>query len=443
MPKDKSQLVSFVGVVFLALVLPGILKVSNGVIRYFVGAEGRLAAINVETYRTLGPLPQPWRALAQGGDELSTFLDKEAVKVAAIKPEVIRIDHIYDQFKVVGKSNGQITFNWSDLDLLVNKIASVGAIPFFSLSYMPEAISSGDILAEPTSWNDWSLVVQKTIEHYSGELGMENVYYEVWNEPDLFGNWKMGGKKDYKNLYLYASQGAQKARGVKPFKFGGVATTGLYKNWIESFFPFVLQNKLRLDFFSWHRYDADIFQYAEDVQNVDNWIDRHPYFAHVEKVLSEFAADSKQGGANDTTEGAAHLVSVGRELMGRIKYGINFSVTGQWGIVGKPRYEAMKMLSTLGGDRLGLTGEGTWVRAIAAKDGKKYQVILVNYDPRNKHSEVVPLNFLSMEGGVFNIKTSYLGGSIKTEEVATSGGVLQRQIVLTPNSVVLVEVEGK
>lgn len=439
--KDKSQVISFIGVVFLALILPGVLKVSNGIVRYFVGAEGRLAAINVETYRSLGPLPQPWRALAQGGDELKTFLDSDPGRVAAIKPEVIRIDHIYDQFGIVSKNGDVLVFNWTELDKLVNQIASVGATPFFSLSYMPQAIASGDIISEPKNWNEWSTVVQKTIEHYSGEMKLDDVYYEVWNEPDLFGGWKMGGKKDYKNLYMYASAGAQKARGTRPFKFGGVATTGLYKNWIDVFFPFVLQNKLRLDFFSWHRYDADIFQYAEDVQNVDGWIDRHPYFASVEKIVSEFAADNKQGGANDTMEGAAHLVSVNRELMGRVKYGMNFSVTGQWGIIGKPRYEALKVLASLGGQRLGLTGEGSWVRAIAAREGKSYQVLLTNYDPKGRHSEVVPVNFLNIEGSTFTVKTSLLGGPTNTIKVATSGGVLQQKVLMNPNSVVLVQVE--
>ena len=78
-------------------------------------------------------------------------------------------------------------------------------------------------------------MVQRTIEHYSGEKGIANVYYEVWNEPDLFGKWTMGGNKDYKKLYLYASRGAQAARVSQTFKFGGPATTGLYKNWLDQF----------------------------------------------------------------------------------------------------------------------------------------------------------------------------------------------------------------
>ena len=114
---------------------------------------------------------------------------------------------------------------------------------------MPLAISKGDIVDEPKDWNEWALTVQRTIEYYSGEKGIANVYYEVWNEPDLFGKWTMGGNKDYKKLYLYASRGAQAAQVSQTFKFGGPATTGLYKNWLDRFFPFILENQLRLDFF--------------------------------------------------------------------------------------------------------------------------------------------------------------------------------------------------
>jgi len=60
---------------------------------------------------------------------------------------------------------------------------------------MPGVIAKdGNIINPPNDWNEWTLVVQKTIEHYSGknDRNMNGVYYEVWNEPDLaqFGGWK-------------------------------------------------------------------------------------------------------------------------------------------------------------------------------------------------------------------------------------------------------------
>ena len=437
--KVREQVISFGGVIILALSLPILLKLLNSVTKLLVGAEGRLAAIAVETDHPLGPMPQPWRVLAQGGEELTTFLDSTSVQVAAVKPQYIRIDHIYDGFNVVSRDGGQLKFDWTQLDALVGKIQAVGAKPFLSLSYMPPNISSGDIVAEPNDYSEWALVVQKTIEHYSGDKGINGVYYEVWNEPDLFGKWTMGGKKDYKKLYLYASRGAQAARGVKSFKLGGPATTALYKNWMDNFFPFILDNKLRLDFFSWHRYDQNLEKYTEDVDNVQRWLDSHPYFANVEKIVTEMGPSSEKGGVNDTRVGAIHLLGVARELLFKIKYGFTFSVTGNWGIIGKPRYTALAMLSKLGNLRLGLTGEGTWVRAMATQSDDTYQVLVINYDPRGIHSEVVPVSFINLQPGSFTLKQTIMGAKTITEHIATDAAILQRQVPLTPNSAVLLE----
>ncbi|KKU03108.1 MAG: hypothetical protein UX99_C0002G0061 [Candidatus Amesbacteria bacterium GW2011_GWB1_47_26] len=436
----RDQIISLGGVVILALALPLLLKGVNYVQKLMVGAEGRLAAITVETDRVLGPMPQPWRALAQGGEDLLGFMDQVGGQVAGVKTQYVRIDHIYDGFNVVG--NG-LTFNWTGLDRVVDKIRAAGATPFLSLSYMPLAISKGDILDEPRDWNEWSLVVRKTIEHFSGEKNIPGVYYEVWNEPDLFGKWTMGGNKDYKKLYLYASRGAQAARVSQSFKFGGPATTGLYKNWMDRFFPFILENRLRLDFFSWHRYDADLAKYSQDVAFVNRWIESHPYFANVEKVISEMGPDSEKGGQNDTRAGAAHLLAVMRELLYQIKYVFTFSVTGQWGVVGKPRYEALRLLSNLGDQRLAVTGDGTWVRAFGAKKGDAYQVLVVNYDPKGRHSEVVPVTFVNLSSENFLLRQITMGGGTIQSEVATTEAILQREIPMTPNSAVLLELTPK
>jgi hypothetical protein len=439
----RDQIISLIGVLAMAALLPGILRLTNRAIRFIVGAEGRLAAVTVETDRILGPLPAPWRAMAQGGEEVKTFLDGTAGEVKMARPAYIRIDHIYDQFKVVSRGNSGLEFNWTELDGVVAKIQEVGARPFLSLSYMPQAISSGDILAKPRDWNEWSLVVQKTVEHFSGDLGIENVYYEVWNEPDLFGEWKINGNKDYKTLYLYASRGAQKASGVRPFKLGGPGTTGLYKNWLEVFFPYILENRLRLDFFSWHRYDGDVLKYLEDAQNVEAWLDRHPYFVKVEKIVTEMGPQAEIGGANETKTGAAHLVAAMREMMFKVNLAFNFAVKGQWGMVGKPRMEALKLLSDLGEQRLSLTGEGTWIRAIGAKKGDTYQVILSNYDQKESHSEVVPVTFINLNGREFVVRRKPLGGKMIETYVATTEAMLQQEVAMTPNSVVLLELVPK
>ncbi len=450
MDKRREQIISFGGVVALALALPIFLRGVNYLNRVLVGAEGRLAAIGVETNHPLGPLPQPWRALAQGGEELPTFLDNTSPLVQAINPSYIRIDHIYDQFDVVNGSGGNLTYDWTKLDTLVDKITTTGAKPFLSLSYMPSALTATDTVGEPKDYNDWTTLVQKTIEHYSGQKEIEGVYYEVWNEPDLFGKWTMGGKKDYKKLYSYASRGATSATNVRPFKLGGPGTTGLYKNWVDGFFPYILQNNLRLDFYSWHRYGPQIDQYVKDVADVDAWLDSHPYFSGVEKIVSEMGPNSEKDQTGNTKLGAAQLISVNREMMSKIKYAFTFSVKdganspSGWGILGPqgqitPRYQALKLLNLLGPNRLSVTGEGTWVTAIAAQNAQSYQVLVSNYDSSSAHSEIVPVTFLNLTPGQFILKQTTLDGNTSQEEMATSESVLQKTLPLAPNTAVLLE----
>ena len=443
MSKTRENWWSAAGVVALALALPIFLRGVNYLQRLLVGAETRLAAIGVDTQGILGPMPAPWRAVAQGGEEIKTFLDGNAPRVFLWRPEQIRIDHIYDQFGVVNREVGELKFDWRELDLLVDKIASTGAKPFFSLSYMPAVISSGDEVAPPKSWDEWALVVQRTIEHYSGEKGFDGLYYEVWNEPDLFGKWTTRGERNYLKLYEYAARGAQNARGVRPFKLGGPATTGLYKEWIDKLLSNVAQKNLKFDFYSWHRYDADLQKYNEDVVNIDRWLDAYPTFARVEKIVSETGFSSERITENDTRVAGAHLIAVARELMFKAKYGFNFSVTGGWGMLNKPRGEALKMLSGLGSARLSVTGEGSFVKAIAAKSEDSVQVLVVNYDPRQNHYEVVPVTFLNINPGAYVLKETFWDGKITRREVATDAATWQKELPMTPNSVVLLELSPK
>jgi hypothetical protein len=197
---------------------------------HFSQAFGIPANIIVNTKSNQGVLQPIWQNLAQGGEEKNLRFDELNPLIKKLQPRYIRIDHLYDFYNPVSKNNGVLTYDWAALDNAVDQILATGALPFFSLSYMPPAIAATDIVSPPTDWNDWSLVIQATVQHYSGrgDKNLNNVIYEVWNEPDLFGDWKLYGPKDYRTLYTYAVKGAQKATNVNNFKIGGPAITAPY-----------------------------------------------------------------------------------------------------------------------------------------------------------------------------------------------------------------------
>ena len=141
--------------------------------QYMSRAAKVKANIVIDVTKTSGPFPDRWKALAQGGEEAGVRMFENVIpQVSELYPSMIRIDHIYDFYDVVARDgSGNLNFNFDKLDATVCDIYHTGAKPFFSLGYMPPTMSEdGTLIGKPKEWSEWSLLVQKTIERYSGKL---------------------------------------------------------------------------------------------------------------------------------------------------------------------------------------------------------------------------------------------------------------------------------
>jgi beta-xylosidase len=457
----KFPLGKFLSLIFLLLVLPFLVIAGQRIQQYLGRAGGIPANIIVETKTNLGTLPQPWQALAQGGEEKEQMLSNVIPLLKPLSPRYIRIDHIYDFYDVVGgEKNGKMTFNFSKLDQVVNDILATGAKPMLSLSYMPPVISSGDVTDPPANWFDWQEVVRATIEYYSGRTGknLTDVYYEVWNEPDLFGKWKIA---DYRLLYLYAAQGASQAKNVNSFKIGGPGTTAFYKNWLEDFVKYVYQNDLRLDFFSWHKYSTDPGEFLADINFIDSLLAQHGGSYLLPKFITEWGSTPENSPFHDTNFDAAHTVAVIRQILDRVDLTFTFEIKdgppppgknfwGRWGVLThetaglskKPKYFALQLLDKMRGERLKITGEGTWVTGFAGKDNQTVKLILVNYDKDGRNSENVPITFTGLEPGTYTLGQTFLGGKTLTTSENVVISDWSKTIYMPPNTVLLLEFKG-
>src|SRR3990170_4581626 len=290
--KITTIIILFIGILFSVFII--------AYFQYLSVAAPVKANLVIDVKKTRGPVPARWKALAQGGEEMGVRMLANVIpQVAALYPRYIRIDHIYDYYEVVSRNNtGNLKFNWLKLDDTVCDIFRTGAKPFFSLGYMPSVMSEdGSLVSKPNNWEEWSFLVQKTVERYSGTITrlcgqisgpwLTDIYYEVWNEPDLetFGKWT---QNDYKTLYFYSSLGAQKATNVNKFLLGGPATTSLYRNWITQLLDFVKQNDLRIDFLSWHHYSKETQNFDSQIQQLNSWLAVPQYNAYrfLPKVIS-------------------------------------------------------------------------------------------------------------------------------------------------------------
>lgn len=76
------------------------------------------------------------------------------------------------------------------------------------------------------------------------------------------------------------------------------------------------------------------------------------------------------------------------------------------------------------------------------KNSSTFQTLIVNYDPKNSHTETVPITFLNLSPGPYQLKTSpYLGKTnIKTITVSTSS--YTENLYLAPNTAYLLELKA-
>ena len=463
---SKRQILTLVVLFFLLLVLP--LAVYLVRQQQIIRKKAAVLPPNiiVDTQNILGPLPRFWSGLAQGGEEEKPNLDDLKEELKALTPSYIRLDHIFDFYNIVYRKRDQsLGFNFKTLDQRIQDILKTGATPFICLSYMPSLLSSGNEIDLPVVWEAWQLLVQKTVEHISGKdgLNLKNVYYEVWNEPDLFGRFSIGGRKDYRLLYFWSVTGAQKAENVNQFKIGGPATTYLNPNFIPGFLDYVAYSNVRLDFVSWHVYSFNEEQIVQDSQVLSGWLNRYPSLLGVGKIVSEWGIEAAKSFRHAQNVSAAYTAATIAKTAGTVDLALAFEIKDNpndfgsgWGIfthesagkIPKPRYFALWLAKFLKSLRLALFGEGSYVKAIATKDpDETISLLLANYSPFYFPSDTaVPVTFNRLYNGIYKLKTSILNeeGEIETPDPKTftiTNGVLTDSVFLPKNTVALLQLE--
>lgn len=468
----RSRLPQLLILLVIFLGLPVGLYLVGRVTGFFGRAFGTPANLLIDMSASFSRSPLVWQNLAQGGEENGRMLSSVIAKVKPLRPKYVRIDHIYDYYNTAKKENGQVVTDWTQLDQTINDITAMGAKPLLALSYMPPSFtSSGKDTDLPTNWGDWEYLVQKTVEHISGtkSLNISGVYYEVWNEPDLFGGFKTYGNKNYLDLYAHSVAGANRAGGVNAFKIGGPSSTGLYQSWVTDFLKFVSDNNIRLDFYSWHRYSKSLDDYESDVKNYKTWSSTFPISANLETMITEIGPNGDVDKVYDTGFAAIHTIATSAILEDKLDKTFIFEIKdgagpsklwGRWGIftndkygdpTAKPRFSAIAFLNNMIGNRVNVAGQGSWVKAFAKSDGITTRTLVVNYDQYGSHNEAVPMTFVnippSSPGGIvrnFEFRRTDYGGGISLDlPVSTDSATWATLQDFNPNSAAIFELIPK
>lgn len=457
----KSKIFNLLLIFTLLITLPVATYLAINRTSFFNKAFGTPANLVVDMGSSYKSQGQSWRNLAQGGEEKTQMLSSVTDKLSVLAPKYIRVDHIYDFYDVVERDGGgNITYNWSGLDKLVNDIRSTGATPYLNISYMPAALSSGGTTDYPKNWGEWQALVRATVARYSGQLGISEIYYEVWNEPDLLGNFKTYGDKSYLTLYENTAKAASGVQNTKPYKIGGPATTSYYSAWTKDLLKFVKENNLRLDFLSWHEYSYSLSDFENNWTAVSNDIADSGYGNPVELILSEYGYKPEKDHGYDTDFSSIHTIAVAATLESRVSKLFTFEIkdgvgdskySGSWGILTndkfgpveeKPRFFALKFLNQMTGEKVNVAGSGSWVKSFAKRDGDTTRILVVNYDPQGKHYEAVPIKLVNLKSGSVKVKRINYKGATSEKNYTVETDTLELNEGFDPNSASIFEVKA-
>lgn len=167
---------------------------------------------------------------------------------------------LHDDMGVYKEKNGKPVYNFHYIDALYDFLLSIDVRPFVELSFMPDALKSGEETVfwwkgnktPPSNKEKYASLIYEVVKHFVDRYGIDEVkkwYFEIWNEPNHKGFFT-GTQDDYFEMYKIAATAVKKVS--DKLKVGGPATAG--NAWVEDMIKFCDKNTIPLDFISTHTY---------------------------------------------------------------------------------------------------------------------------------------------------------------------------------------------
>lgn len=230
----------------------------------------------------------------------------------------------------------QYEYNYTYIDMVMDRYLELGIRPFLELGFMPEEMASGrqtvfywkGNVTPPADYDQWAKMIKALLLHLMERYGREEVIQwpiEVWNEPNLKVFWKDGDMQEYFRLYQCSALAVKEVDSA--FKVGGPAVCGVEDQlWIRSFLEFVRDNQVPLDFVSRHHYTIhfpenvghykyarlhDLHQSFEELETSRDIVDSFEEYKGMDIHITEFnTAYVPDAPLHDTNLNAAFLASM-------------------------------------------------------------------------------------------------------------------------------------
>lgn len=253
----------------------------------------------IDCSKSIGVLPHMWSKCVGAGRACEGLRAKWQEQLREAKKECgfeyIRFHGLLaeDMF-VCQMVNGKLVYNWYYIDALYDFLLEIGVRPIVEFGFMPPVLASGTQtqfwwkgnVTPPKDFSQWGDLIYALVSHWKERYGLAEIrrwYYEVWNEPNLYGFWG-GTKSEYFELYRHAAFAVKRVDAQ--LRVGGPATSNFVPDerfdgeredfskhlthkvedldslqwhgvWIEDFLHFCEQEQLPVDFVSCHPYPTD------------------------------------------------------------------------------------------------------------------------------------------------------------------------------------------
>lgn len=199
----------------------------------------------------------------------------------------------------VDAASGRVDFDWAPLDRWMRLVATAGLSTVTTWDYTPTALA--DAPQAPPPQGTWGELVGRAVGHLRAS-DAPVLWHEVWNEPDYVPDFFRGTQEDYHRLYAETVQAIR--RQDPDAKVGGPAIA--LAGWFESFLDYVRDQRLPLDFLSFHQYGGP---FDDWVRRASTALDRDYRFATTEMLMDEYNQwQSFAPGPQDTFRGASAVL---------------------------------------------------------------------------------------------------------------------------------------
>ena len=336
-----------------------------------------------------------------------------------------RVVDISDIFPDFSKNpDKESSYDFRETDLYIKTLIEAGSEPFYRLGQTIEnQIAAKYNIYPPKDYKKWAVICEHIIRHYNE--GWANGfhynirYWEIWNEADLdmsSGRWETeprtwgGPIEEFHKMYAVAAKHLKSC--FPDLKIGGPSYCRIQgtKTYFPEFFQYMRDNKVPIDFISWHKYGAEPSVYLMEADLIRGWMKEYGY-GDAELIRNEWNYRRFKEGSGSSNErynrinrrsmkGAAFaaatmsaLQDAPVDMMMYYDFRANSNYCGFYDYQTqehKPVYYAFYAWSHLRGDQCKCSVEGGVgdIYAVASvKDGKT-TLLLTRYDGDNNASNL-------------------------------------------------------